>query len=486
GTNRYDTAAKVAQAGLNSYGLIASEVLLASGADFADALAAGPFGFKRTAPLILTEPGSLPPQSAAFLEDNSSAIQKVTAVGGTAAVSATALTQAEKAAETPSNDRQNEGIQVSPQSADSLANSGTRSFVANGITSATVDIVLVPCANVSNDNGSTKFVNSNGGSVADKTNRPGATPPAVAPDDADAGNVRISSVNGTPTSEAPHRNEYANNVAPVNGVVSFDVAGPGATDTSITCVVPVVFQDSNSDDALNVGAGNPAAPTERFGTGGRTTFGPTAAGSGDFTVNVTSIDNAANTFTGCTLSTPTDTVPEVSNSGACSSYAWDGTDTYQTGETPNTASSSLAGFEANLSIGDDVAGTYTPSGDSTFRLVDEAPLAPTGVTATQGAGPGPTATATVTFTPSTTSVTPLKTSTLVHNVYRLTLVPSTGTCPAFGAGAYTKVNSSSATSPYNDSGLLPATYCYVVTAAVNGATGTRGETAAAPVKVTLT
>ncbi|MBW8827791.1 MAG: cell wall-binding repeat-containing protein, partial [Acidobacteria bacterium] len=159
GTNRYDTAAKVAQAGLNSYGLIASEVLLASGADFADALAAGPFGFKRTAPLILTEPASLPPQSAAFLEDNSSAIQKVTAVGGTAAVSANALTQAEKAAETPSNDRQNEGIQVSPQSADSLANSGTRSFVANGITSATVDIVLVPCANVSNDNGSTKFVN---------------------------------------------------------------------------------------------------------------------------------------------------------------------------------------------------------------------------------------------------------------------------------------------------------------------------------------
>jgi hypothetical protein len=297
--------------------------------------------------------------------------------------------------------------------------------------------------------------------------------------------VRISSVNGTPTSEAAHRSEYANNVAPANGVVSFDVAGPGATDTtSITCVVPVVFQDSNGDDALNVGAGNPAAPTERFGTGGRTTFGPTAAGSGDFSVNVTSVDNGANTFTGCTLTTPTDTVPEVSNNNACSSYAWDGTDSYQTGETPNTATSSSAGFEANLSVGDDVVGTYAPSGDSTFRLVDESPLAPTGVTATQTSTPGATATVTVTFTASTTSVTPLKDSTLVHNVYRLTLVPPTGTCPAFGAGAYTKLNSTSATSPYRDVGIVSGpTYCYVVTAAVNGSSGTRGETAAAPVKV---
>ena len=84
GADRYETARRVAR-------LFApdtlSNVYVASGRNFADAIAAAPSVSKDT-PLILTEPGELHPQARRFLTDGDRTVESVTILGGTAAVSA--------------------------------------------------------------------------------------------------------------------------------------------------------------------------------------------------------------------------------------------------------------------------------------------------------------------------------------------------------------------------------------------------------------
>jgi putative cell wall-binding protein len=102
GTNRFGTAAAVGEWEVENLSWAPTEVLLASGVNFPDALAGGPLGGERSAPIILT--ASLPEESEAFLDAHSNTITDITALGGTAAIDEETLDAAETAAEEVGND----------------------------------------------------------------------------------------------------------------------------------------------------------------------------------------------------------------------------------------------------------------------------------------------------------------------------------------------------------------------------------------------
>jgi len=90
GANRYDTAAKIATAigpanvgGIGLAGL--RTAILATGDNYADALAAGSLSAAAKLPILLTTPSALPTETSAVL--TSLAIKQVIVMGGTAAIS---------------------------------------------------------------------------------------------------------------------------------------------------------------------------------------------------------------------------------------------------------------------------------------------------------------------------------------------------------------------------------------------------------------
>lgn len=96
GATRYGTAAQVAAQGWPAG---ADTVLLVSGEDWPDALAATPLSSKLDAPLLLTAAGSLPAETRAALASLSPS--QVVVLGGQAAVSDTATVEAAAAAGLP-------------------------------------------------------------------------------------------------------------------------------------------------------------------------------------------------------------------------------------------------------------------------------------------------------------------------------------------------------------------------------------------------
>lgn len=85
GANRADTAARVGQLALDQLGFKNTEVVVASGNGFADALAGATYAGKNLVPTLLM--GSVPPETQAFVKNHNSTIAMVTALGGTAAIS---------------------------------------------------------------------------------------------------------------------------------------------------------------------------------------------------------------------------------------------------------------------------------------------------------------------------------------------------------------------------------------------------------------
>lgn len=88
GTTRYGTAAEVARQAFDGP---VSQVLVATGQGFADALAGGPVGAMTDSPVLLVEPGRLPAETAQALEALAPA--GIAVLGGTAAVSDAVLDQ---------------------------------------------------------------------------------------------------------------------------------------------------------------------------------------------------------------------------------------------------------------------------------------------------------------------------------------------------------------------------------------------------------
>lgn len=91
GANRYETAALIARAGTVGQLEGTPAALLAGGADFPDALAAGPVAYAAGLPILLTAADELAPESAAAIEDLG--IGHVVVLGGTAAVSDAVVAQ---------------------------------------------------------------------------------------------------------------------------------------------------------------------------------------------------------------------------------------------------------------------------------------------------------------------------------------------------------------------------------------------------------
>lgn len=84
GANRADTAAKLGALALSDLGFKNTEVVVASGNGFADALAGATYAGKNLFPILLM--GSVPPETAAFVKDRNSTIAMVTALGGQAVI----------------------------------------------------------------------------------------------------------------------------------------------------------------------------------------------------------------------------------------------------------------------------------------------------------------------------------------------------------------------------------------------------------------
>jgi len=89
GGDRYATATAVAARWATIVGHAPAKVGLASGVVFADALSGGAYAGKIDAPLVLTDPQSLSPSTAAYLAGLRQAkdLQSVEIFGGAAAVS---------------------------------------------------------------------------------------------------------------------------------------------------------------------------------------------------------------------------------------------------------------------------------------------------------------------------------------------------------------------------------------------------------------
>lgn len=423
GTNRYATAVDIAEFALDTLEFPGDEMLLANGVVFADALAGGPLGGVLPAPLLLTPVQPLASQSEAFFEEHGDTIETITTLGGPAAVAASTAAAAETAAETEAaSGPTNETITVAPSADADQAHGTTRGYTATGLGTRTVDIALVDCGNVTKaSNGNTQFANTNVNAVADGTS-----------EDAAAGNVdrastaaRISSVNGSDRQSTDPRypsNDYANNITPVNGAVSFVVTGPPAGSTASTCVTPVVFADENTDDALNGASTNPTLPNEDFGTGGSVTFSANAGGTGPIgTDDVQSNSDATDRFTSCDILTSSPS--EVVDEDSCSEYRYDSNDRFQIASLDVT----MAQFELALTQDDDITGTYAAaSADrSTFNLTDEAPHAPTTFEQVDDSPP------TFEFNDSATAS---------NDEYRLfRVVQSSASCPEFVGGGYAQV-----------------------------------------------
>jgi hypothetical protein len=191
----------------------------------------------------------------------------------------------------------------------------------------------------------------------------------------------VSVNNGAPTFPMGDTEARSTTIQPVAGSITFAIDGTG-----LGTVVPVVYVNGGpggtattggTSPRLEVGAtaaGQCAAPTETFGIGGPTTFVAQNATSGPITTTaVTGVDKATDSF--------------VTGAGdAARRFVYDGNDLFNIG----SVSVGLAAFEAALSTGDTITGTYTtdPAGVSQFTLGDINPPAPTTVTAEKGTGAG--------------------------------------------------------------------------------------------------
>ena len=349
---------------------------------------------------------------------------------------------------------------------------GELTFTASQITVADVDLALFPCENVTIADTGTTFADA---SPDDNAADPGG----------DLVLADIVSVNGTAQAADT---ESVDAVPVTSGGITFLVDSP-----SPDCVVAVVWDDADDDNALDLSAAG--VPTERFGRTSTVTFVPPPAVSGamdEDVVNHTRNGAAGGTFAGCELSgSPgAGALPEGSglNSASttdCFTFSYDNGDSFsldpdQAGPTPGTALS-LQEFQDRLSPGDDVGGTYdaNPAAQSTFVLTDESPAAPGGVSATASDGN----TIVVTFNEVAGADS--------YRVYRNTEPGSS--CPAFtttGDEAYNQVGTvpggsadadTGTTNTFTDeNGLTPSTrYCYVVTALDAGDESAPSSTAAA-------
>jgi len=98
GETRYETSVEIAEFHVTQ-GFTLDEVVMATGENFADALAGGPYAAEMGAPMVLTQTATLTPATAAFLAENCQAVDALSILGGTAAITAAVANAAADAAQ---------------------------------------------------------------------------------------------------------------------------------------------------------------------------------------------------------------------------------------------------------------------------------------------------------------------------------------------------------------------------------------------------
>ena len=241
---------------------------------------------------------------------------------------------------------------------------------------------------------------------------------------------------------------YVNCVAiPADGKIQFTISS-GNTNANVR---PIVFQDTNGNNALDLTTDNRASET--VGVGGATLFIPPPGGFGNQTVTVGSVNAAQDFFI-----------------AGSSTFRYDSNDTFQYDGTGIT----LAQFESVLSSGDIIAVRYNPDAAavSTFNITADAgrtaPAAATTVDNFDGGATKNDVLVTITEPSSNTDG-------LSYSVQRAPAAASATTCDA-NTGTYTEITtvqvpSGSNAVTYTDPNLANGMYCYRVGAA-NPVTGT--------------
>jgi hypothetical protein len=441
GGDRSATSVAIADWALaNVPGFKDAHVNLARGDDFADALAGGPHGgTEDAAPMLVTmspsELGSTDDYAAAHAAN----LADGHALGGPAALTDAALDAFATAAGSSGN---NQSIDVGPQAQATQAPGTSRNCTVTTPAGATdLDLQLFDSDNVDTTGGTVTFAQAAGH----------ATPGAVG--------ATITTVNGVP----------------VGATFDYDVT-PGTLNVTITSgtagdVTLVAWSDTGSDDnALSVDADG--SPFESFGVGCFTTFQPPQAANGPFgATTVDSVNKTAHYWV-----------------GGGDSYNYDANDTFTVDSGGGPTPATFATFEAALSPGDSVSGTYAQdtAASSTFNLSDDQPGPPQAVTATLNNPPGNSVTV-----DWNAPAAPPPNGVDTYNVYRASTVPASP-CPLDPASgsSYVKIGDVDGTVlTFDDTTLAFNTkYCYLVRSVsagqestdsnIDGATTTAGAATA--------
>lgn len=85
GDTRYESSIEIAEFHVTQ-GFTLDRVVMATGEEFADALAGGPYASVMGAPMVLTQTATLTPATAAFLAENCQEVDALSILGGTAAI----------------------------------------------------------------------------------------------------------------------------------------------------------------------------------------------------------------------------------------------------------------------------------------------------------------------------------------------------------------------------------------------------------------
>jgi len=311
-----------------------------------------------------------------------------------------------------------DGIGVSPADGATLDLGSSRSYaaIANGPLGC-VDLAFVDAATYPGD-----------GTFADSvTNDSRADLSASA---------LFASINGF-----AYGGSYVNCVAlSASGTISFTVT-PAVADAFVR---PIVFQDVNGTNALDLDGAN--RPVETVGVGGSVRFIPAEGSVGTQTVVVGTANTAENFFT---------------NSAQTVTFRYDTNDAFQY----SGGAISLSQFEQVLSSGDTVVVNYIPnsSGASTFNLTNDlgrgAPFVRTTVDSYDGGSTQNDVRVQV-FEPSSNA------NGISYSVQRATAASATVTCSS-SSGTYRQIAAitiptGSDSTAYVDEDRLSGTYCYRV------------------------
>jgi putative cell wall-binding protein len=398
GADRSATSAAIANAVIGgTFGFSAATFNVASGINGGvDALGGGALSGKQNRVLLVTNTATSAAPITAFASARAATLTAVGNIfGGTTVVSAALETAIETAGGSSGNFQT---LTVTPNTAVTLpladeaatatAATDNRTYTVTGLTDTTrYRVTLVNAASI-------------GGTAAAPTFLSSAIEPATTPAtfavNTGADIADITAVGGSSAVIGTTGGSNTLNTAtafPVNGSLTFTIDG-----TAPGTVVPLVYVDGGQGGTATTGgannrletsataAGQFAAVTETFGVGGATTYTARQLESGAFgtgtAAGVSAVDKATNSLT-------------LFSGADARGATYDANDLFFVGG----VSVGLDAFEAALSSGDTVTGTFTRdvAGVSRFELNDVNPSAPA-ATATVGAGANSrTVTVTATF-----------------------------------------------------------------------------------------